>query len=144
MNGQFPWADRGRELLWESVLLHVNQGAVEDSELHVGAHVCSEGVEPLQDRSQILLALANIDVDELMSCQSIFDMLGQVRHTWKITGMVLLEKIFRPPNAMPDRLAMEDALDVDLSTMELALSLLEKQRERAMLMQGAPSASPRV
>ena len=71
-------------------------------------------------------------------------MLGQVRHTWKITGMVLLEKVLRPPNAMSDRLAMEDALDVDLSTMELALSLLEKQRERAMLMQGAPSASPRV
>ena len=44
MNGQFPWADRGRELLGESVLLHVSQGTVEDSELHVGAHVCSEGV----------------------------------------------------------------------------------------------------
>ena len=62
-----------------------------------------------------------------MSCQSIFDMLGQVRHTWKITGMVLLEKALRPTNAMSDRLAMEDALDVDLSTMELALSLLGKK-----------------
>ena len=54
-------------------------------------------------------------------------MLGQVRHTWKITGMVLLEKVLRPTNAMFDRVAMEDALDVDLSTMELALSLLRKQ-----------------
>ena len=41
--------------------------------------------------------------------------------------MVLLEKELRPTNAMSDRLAMEDALDVDLSTMELALSLLGKK-----------------
>ena len=58
--------------------------------------------------------------------------------------MVLLEKVLRPTNAMSDRLAMEDALDVDLSTMELALSLLGNKSERAMLMQGTPSASPRV
>ena len=58
--------------------------------------------------------------------------------------MVLLEKVLRPPNAMSDRLAMEDALDVDLGTMELALNLLGNKSERAMLMQGAPSASPRV
>ena len=58
--------------------------------------------------------------------------------------MVLLQKVFRPPNAMSDRLAMEDALDVDLSTTKLELILFGKKIERAMLMQGTPSASPRV
>ena len=71
-------------------------------------------------------------------------MLGQVRNTWEMTGMVVLEKVLRPPNSMSNRLAMEDALDVDLGTMELALNLLGQKNERAMLMQGAPSVSPRV